>query len=250
MDIPEFSECSYYIKGTDCGPDDGILMSVLVGDIQEAAEKGASDCGFDTHDINKLNACWIVLRNRIHMIRIPKWRETITIRTWHTGVDKFYFGREYEIFDEAGSVIGYATSIWIIADINDHRPIVPGRTKGFDTAGSQNSKMVFGSPCPKLKTPARPDEKPAIIKYADYSELDHNHHVNNSRYLAWIYDAIHKNGYDTAKINDININYLNEVKDSERVDVFVVPEESGNIRVYGYKNDDIGVFAAELVYSQ
>ena len=44
MDIPEFSECSYYIKGTDCGPDDGILMSVLVGDIQEAAEKGASDC--------------------------------------------------------------------------------------------------------------------------------------------------------------------------------------------------------------
>ncbi len=249
MADPEFSECSFYIKGTDCGPDDGLLMSVLLGDIQETAELGASECGFDTYDINKHNACWIVLRNRIHINNLPRWRDTITIRTWHTGIEKFYYGREYEIFDKDRNVIGYGTSAWIIADMESHKPIIPGRTPGFDASPAQNSRMVYGEMCPKIKAPAKPERSADIIKYADYSELDHNHHVNNSRYLAWIYDALHKSGFSTSLINDFNINYLTEVKDSEKVELYVEYPEKEKIRVYGYKNDDISVFASELVYS-
>lgn len=243
----KFSECNFYIKGPECGPDDCIHMSVLMGNIQEAAEVGAADCGFDTADINSKGACWIVLRNRIHIIRLPKWRENIKIRTWHTGIDKFYYGREYEIYDEDDNRIAFASSLWIIADIESHKPIIPGKTPGFNISESQNDIKVFGENCPKLTSKIIENSNLVMAKYADYSELDHNHHVNNSRYLAWIYDVLHKENIDTSLVNEVSINYLNEVKDSEKVDLFIISKDTGHYIVQGVKNDNELVFTSEII---
>jgi len=242
----EYSEYSFYVKGPECGVDDTIHLSVLLADIQEAAEVGASECGFDTAEINSKNACWIVLRNKLHLERKPRWRETIKVKTWHTGVDKLYYGREYELYDADNIRIGYASSAWIIADMDTHRPVIPGRTPGFVAAPPQNEYMVFGETCPRLKAPQYPDTEPNIVKYGDYSELDHNHHVNNSRYMAWIFDALHKLNLDVNKFNEVNINYLSEVKDSEKVEIFVDEISDDKYIVTGYKSNKEPVFVSEI----
>ena len=82
-----------------------------------------------------------------------------------------------------------------------------------------------------------------IIKYADYTELDRNRHVNNSRYTAWAYDALFKSGYDVSSVKEISINYNNEVKQGEKVELYI-SENDGKIAVYGYKGADTKVFAA------
>ena len=88
-----------------------------------------------------------------------------------------------------------------------------------------------------------------IIKYADYNELDRNRHVNNSRYTAWAYDALFKNGYDVSRIEDIIINYNSEVLAGEKVELFLA-ESDNKVSVFGYKNTDIKVFAAEISMKQ
>ena len=95
----------------------------------------------------------------------------------------------------------------------------------------------------------RANDKPVIIKYADYNELDRNRHVNNSRYTAWAYDALFKQGIDVSLIEDIIINYNSEVLAGEKVELFI-SQNIDKISVYGYKNTDTKVFAAELTLKQ
>ena len=113
---------------------------------------------------------------------------------------------------------------------------------------SEHSSM--GACIPKVVFPDRNDvagetEKPVIIKYADFNELDRNRHVNNSRYTAWAYDALFKCGYDVTMIEDLVINYNSEVKAGEKVELFISKNED-KVTVFGYKNIDTKVFAVEI----
>ncbi|MBN1891719.1 MAG: hypothetical protein JW780_02980 [Clostridiales bacterium] len=71
-----------------------------------------------------------------------------------------------------------------------------------------------------------------IVKHADYSEIDRNLHVNNTRYVAWSMDAANYNELMKYVILSADINYLCEIKHKEKVDVFFVREGS-EVRVDG-----------------
>ncbi len=245
--MSDFSELEFYTKGTECGTDSCLAPYVLLSDLQETADKGAADNGWGRDAIGEYNCCWIILRCRIQFRKLPKWREKFTISTWSRGAKKLFFDREYEIFDEKRELIGAASSVWILADKDSHRPVFPSRLESLPQDSAESDRYALGEECPKLKIPPRPDDEPVIIKYADYTELDHNHHVNNTRYLAWVYDALFKSGYDLGKVSDININYISEVKSGQKVDIYVTSSGQG-MYIYGYREDDSGVFICEILF--
>ena len=143
-----------------------------------------------------------------------------------------------------------ATSTWILADWNTHRPVIASKRPELPPCVAESDKKVFGTNCPKIEFPDKSDvagaaDKPVIIKYADYTELDRNRHVNNSRYTAWAYDALFKSGYDVSAVKEISINYNSEVKQGEKVELYIA-DSGEKLAVYGYKDVDTKVFAAEL----
>ena len=249
-DYPPFTELEVYCKATECGIGDRLYASVLIGDLQEAAEQSSFSLGYGTDFLKENNICWIILRMHIEIDRLPLWHETFKIRTWATGLEKIYYGREFEVYDSSGNRIGKATSTWILADWNTHRPVIANKRPELPPAFIQSTDLVFGKKCPKIDFPDKADvagasDKPVIIKYADYTELDRNRHVNNSRYTAWAYDALFKSGYDVSSVKEISINYNSEVKQGEKVELYIA-DNGGKLAVYGYKDADIKVFAAEL----
>lgn len=237
-------------KATECGIGDKMFASVLIGDLQEAAEKGSYKTGYGTDFLREHDICWIILRMRLRFTRLPSWHEDFTIKTWFTGLEKISYGRDFEIIDRNGDQIGIATSTWILADWNTHRPVIARKRPELPEDRSAIDFKIFGENCPKLDFPDRDDissmtDKPVILKYADFSELDRNRHVNNSRYTAWVYDALFKAGVDVSKVNEITINYNSEVKAGEKIELYITENNEG-YRVYGYKNTDVKVFAAAL----
>lgn len=241
----KYSISDFRVFGTQCGPDDRLSPYVLMGMLQEAAERSASEDNFGTDLINTLNACWIVLRTSVEIIRLPKWGDTFHIRTWCSGLNKFYFSREYEAVDDNGEVIITGTSIWIMASMDNHRPVIPAHV-GLKYECS-NTRKPFGSDSPKLAFPDMSEfdgTEPAALKFADFSELDHNHHVNNSRYTAWAMDAIHLSGGDPEKVKTITVNFVKEVYDGEKVQLFV-RNNGQKCGVFGYKGDGEKVFSFE-----
>ena len=249
-DVQPYTELEVYCKATECGIGDKLYASVLIGDLQEAAEQSSFTLGYGTDFLKENNICWIILRMHIEIDRLPEWHETFRIRTWATGLEKIYYGREFEIYDSKGVRIGKATSVWILADWNTHRPVIANKRPELPPPFVQSKELVFGKPCPKIVFPEKSDvagtsDKPVIIKYADYTELDRNRHVNNSRYTAWAYDALFKSGYDVSAIKEISIMYNSEVKQGEKVELYI--SDSGEkLAVYGYKDGNTKVFAAEL----
>lgn len=242
----DFSEVSFYVKGTECSTNSRLSTAVFMGDLQEAADTGAADTGFDRFLIEKFNACWIILRMKVKIMDMPKWRDTFKVRTWSTGCDRFFFDREFEVFDKDNNVVAIASSIWIMADIESHRPIIPSKIEGITDFSGQGDRLVFGEKAPKQKIPMFSYVTPTVTKYGDYSELDWNGHVNNTRYIAWTCDALKKYGVDPGNISEITINYISEVKEGEKVDIFMM-ENDGEYTVYGYKEGANGVFVAQII---
>ena len=253
-EVQPYTELEVYCKATECGIGDKLYASVLIGDLQEAAEQSSNTVGYGTDFLKENNICWIILRMHIEIDRLLEWHETFKIRTWATGLEKIYYGREFEVYDSKGERIGKATSVCILADWNTHRPVIANKRPELPPPLVQSKDLVFGKPCPKVDFPDKSEvagssDKPVIIKYADYTELDRNRHVNNSRYSAWAYDALFKSGYDVSAIKEISINYNSEVKAGEKVELFICNEE-GKVCVYGYKNIDLKVFAVEFTLRQ
>ena len=249
-DAAKYTEIEVYCKATECGIGDKLYCSTLIGDLQEAAERGSHSVGYGTDFLKENSICWIILKMRLHFTELPSWHDTFRIRTWGNYIEKFYYGRDFEIYSSDNRLIGQASSTWILADWNTHRPVIANKRPELPEPVIQNTTLVFGEPCPKVAFPSRNDiagetEKPVIIKYADYTELDRNRHVNNSRYTAWAYDALFKNGYDVSLIEDLVINYNSEVKAGEKVELFITNND-GKVCVFGYKNVDTKVFAVEM----
>lgn len=246
-----YTDLETYCKATECGIGDKLFASVLIGDLQEAAERGSNKLGYGTGFLRDNNICWIILRMQLKIDRLPVWPEKFTITTWATDLQKISYGRDFEIKAEDGTVIGQATSTWILADINTHRPVIARKRPELPPYDPDNgAAKVFGKDCPKLKFPERAEveeitDNPVISKYADFSELDRNKHVNNSRYTAWAFDVLYKYGINVNTVKEITINYIAEVKSGEKVDLFLV-ENNDALLICGYKNEDIKAFCVEI----
>ena len=247
MSLPEYTEHDFYVECHECSRDDYIFPSILAGDFQEVAEDGVLACGVDTPTLKANDFCWIILRMSVEMDKFPVWKENFKIRTWGCGVDKLFWRRDYAVFDDEGNEIGRSCSDWIVADNNTHAPVRPSKVAEVfdnqDLLNAQNDRLALPYASPKLRFPNDMSVlgEPVLSKYADYSELDHNDHVNNTRYIAWAYDVLFKLGVDLYSIRKFDINYHAEVKSGEKVDIYHMNED-GNEVIYGYKGDGTKVF--------
>lgn len=218
----------YYIRSTDTDPHDELWPFALMSMIQEAACLDADYHGLGALKLDKEGYCWLLLRSSLRLNAIPKWKDTLTIDTWTNGVERLFSIRDFALTDQNGFLLGKASTSWLVVDKEGHRP------KKIDILNDSRvmepSISALGYNSPKLdETIANFPEHPVISKYADYSEIDRNYHVNNTRYIAWCLDAVGKTGIPPANFTGIDINYISEVRPGEEIDIYMtsLPVEKG-----------------------
>lgn len=238
--MDKVSEYHFQVFGPDVNFQDKLHLHSLFGMLQEAASRSAAEHGWGAEAMDKHNACWLLLRMSVTMSKLPSWQDQVTVSTWSRGFERIYFLRDFLIHDSLGHEIGKATSMWIAADKNSHRPIRPVLFAEISEEASIDKCVLYDIP-PKLDSIqldllAHESEGPSIVKYADYSEIDRNLHVNNTRYIAWSMDAAHSEALSKCDILSVDINYLSEIKFKEKVDLYV-KEDDDIILVDGIVRD-------------
>ncbi|MDO5015631.1 MAG: thioesterase [Eubacteriales bacterium] len=167
--------------------------------------------------------------------------EKLISETWADEIKAVRFRRKHLFFrqnTDLDRVFACAASDWFIADQESRRPMRP-----FDLLNPDEPEIWQGC-CPEL-TEFRVKRLPAWLdentdnesKYffrdfqADYSDLDCNNHLNNTRYLAFSLDALfsflakeqieilHK-----LQIKEIHLNFVAEVLPLETVRIFLRPQ--------------------------
>lgn len=217
--IEERNLYRFTVIGTDTDVYDSLHYHSLCSMLQEAACYDADRQGYGASVLDELQACWLILRMKIVMEQIPKWREEIYIHTKSNGYQKVFFNRDFEILDADFKRIGWATSIWVITEKDTHRPIRPNSIPGMEA-------FVRTEPFERTVDKLFPvDEnlrqhEGQITRFADFSDIDRNMHVNNTRYVAWTEDCVYRQISMKHAIQSLSIHYASEVKMGEEVKVY------------------------------
>lgn len=246
---------TYTIRSSDTDYTDRIHFHSLFALMQEAAAANVWDYGWGADTMDQLGSCWLLLRISLRLQKRPAWLEKITIETWSRGCDRLYFFRDFILHDQNKQVIGQGTSVWIAADKVTHRPLRPSEIMNYATSSSDPRKALPFDP-PKIKpqgsleTLLQASPEFTLTRYADFSEIDRNLHVNNTRYVAWCLDAAYKKGLNQEQIIGIDICYASEIIFSEKVQIVFQEQEDGRVLVDGIVIDSQKIAFSAILYRE
>jgi len=197
---------NFHIKSYESGFDGKLKLFALFNYLQEVAGNHANELGFGFDDLYRNGWFWVLARLKIQILEIPAWNETISVTTWHKGIDRLFGLRDFIVADAKNKTLMQATSAWAIIDLKNHRPQrIPDILKVDPEANyghAINEKLE--------KIPVFENVFHSAEHIVEMSELDVNNHVNNGKYVEWI-----MNGYDmefiqSHQFKSIQINYAEE----------------------------------------
>ena len=239
---------TFVIRSTDTDCNDHLHLFALFSFMQEAAYYGAEYGGLGTSTLDSRGLCWMLVRISIRLDHLPSWGDKVTVKTWNRGSRRLTWLRDYEFFDQHGVQFGAASSEWLIADARDHRPQKP------DLLPIEAQKPVFAKAAltDEIRRPGRLDVdlsvKPDLVQYADFSDIDRNRHVNNTRYAAWCMNAVHAVGgeqVDDRQVRELDIQFISELKPGDKIhcycSFFADECPDGEYRVEARRADDASV---------
>lgn len=193
-----------------------VSLVSLANFILNTAGKNASENGFGLLKLQSDNYTWVLSRLVIDMNRFPKEEEQLMIETWIQAADKFFTTRNFAITDGNGTVIGYASSLWAVIDMETRQGIP------LDTV-SALQRFATEEPTP-IGIPTRiPNVKGEVsnIFKVKYSDIDINRHVNTLHYIQWISDCFSLDFYSVHAIRRFEINFLKELTFEDEGEVFM-----------------------------
>ncbi len=127
---------------------------------------------------------WVVTDYDIEIVRLPTYNETVRIVTEAVSYNKFFCYRKFYVYDEAGKLILDILSYFVLIDF-ESRKVAP--VPDDLIAPYQSEKVKKIQRAPRYHVLENPESKDYRIRYFD---IDMNGHVNNSKYLEWMYDAL------------------------------------------------------------
>ena len=205
---------------------------------QEAAGQHAVHLGFGYDDLIVSNTAWILSRVHIEFIDAPKWREDITLTTWHKGLNRLFYLRDFILTDKDGRERVKATTSWLVLNLETRRLV---RDPDLIEDGTVCTENVIEAPADKVVMPK--DIEPVLVMEhaVAYSDLDMNCHVNNAMYMQWAMNAVNYEISSERPVKEFTINFNHEIKPMEVVSIYKAIEE---------KEDGRHVFVEGKVGSQ
>ena len=202
---------------------------------QEAAGQHAVHLGFGYDDLIATNTAWILSRVNVKFIDAPKWREDITLTTWHKGLNRLFFLRDFILTDKEGRERVKATTSWLILNLETRRLV---RDPKLIEDGTVCTENVLETPADKVQMPKGIEPMFVMDHKVVYSDIDMNNHTNNAMYMQWAMDAI---DYETASakpLKEFTINFNRETKIGDTVSIYRVEEA---------REDGLHIFVEGLV---
>ena len=197
MKIPfDMADMNGHIKLPDV-----ILLSLQVSGMQ-SIELGVSDKTI----LEEHNLVWIITDYDIEVVRLPRFAEEITIETEALSYNRLFCYRRFTIYDEAGQEIIRMLATFVLMDRDSRKvhavepDIVAPYQSDFD------KKLIRG---PKYESLEESTSKDYHVRFYD---LDMNGHVNNSKYLDWIFEVMGADFLTQYIPKKINLKYVKEVR--------------------------------------
>lgn len=163
-----------------------LTLTGVVNYFQDCSIFESEDIGVGLQFLKTHKKGWILLSWQIIIERYPKAGEQIEVGTWPTDFNGLYATRNFVMTDEAGEKIAYANSIWVYMDMQAGRPVKP--TEEDISVYKVEPELEMDYAPRKIK---KPDNVESLEGFqVTKSQIDTNHHMNNSRYIQMALDVL------------------------------------------------------------
>ena len=214
---------------------------------QEAAGCHAVELGFGYDDLIASNTAWILSRVRVDFLDTPLWREDMTLTTWHKGLNRLFFLRDFIMTDVNGKERVKATTSWLIMNLETRRLVRDPKLMEDGTICTDNA---IETPADKVQMPK--DKEPVFVMnhLVSYSDVDTNGHTNNAMYMHWAMDAVDYEISSQRPVKSFTINFNHETKPGDLVAIskVVVEQEDGRHVFVEGKVGDTSAFCVEICF--
>lgn len=213
---------------------------------QEAAGQHAVYLGFGYDDLIATNTAWILSRVHIRFVDTPMWKDDVVLTTWHKGLNRLFFVRDFRLTDKEGRTRVEATTSWLVMNLETRRLVRDPQLR----EGSECLEDVIATPAGKVQMPKDVEPQLMFEHLVAYSDIDVNGHANNAMYMQWAMDAVDYDIASTRPVKEVTINFNHETKAGDVVALYksIVKTEDGR-RVYVEgKVGDTSAFCVEIIF--
>ena len=214
---------------------------------QEAANTHAAILGFGYDDLISSRTAWILSRVNIHFLRTPLWRDEVTLSTWHKGLERLFFLRDFILTDKEGNECIKATSSWLVLNLDTRRLVRDPHLMDEGTTCSDNALEV---PAGKVQMPKDIEASFVMDHIVSYSDVDLLGHTNNAMYMHWAMDAMDYSLVSDRQVRELTVNFNHETKAGETVRIYraeVEREDGLHVFVEG-KVENVSSFCVEFIF--
>ena len=221
---------------------------------QEIAYWAAQGLGFGYDDLHVHHVAWVLSRMHFHFENPPKWRDNVTLYTWHKGADGLFYLRDFFLQDADGNRLVTCTSSWVVIDERTRRLVRPEELQDKLSTGDVDDAIAERAPkvaMPRVVRQAhQPEPEPAGEHTVVYSDVDIIGHTNNARYMVWAMDCIDYETVSGRRVRDAYINFNKETTPGTAVQLFrLKTEEDGAlVRYVEGRVDGKAAFCVKLVF--
>ena len=214
---------------------------------QEAAGRHAVYLGFGYDDLIASNTAWILSRVHVEFVDTPKWREDITLTTWHKGLNRLFFLRDFILTDKEGRERVKATTSWLVLNLETRRLV---RDPKLIEEGTVCTENVLETPADKVQMPKDVPAVYVMDHIVAYSDVDTNRHANNAMYMQWAMDTVDYEIASSRPVKEFTINFNHETKPGDVVKLYKAGFQDGErFRVFVEgKVEDQSAFCVEIVF--
>ena len=206
--IKTYSE-TFQVRATDCDKFCRLRPDMLFIQMQEGGEHHAHRLGLGYDAMMRRGLFFVLARVHLSVQRMARCGETVVHTTWPGNSNRFFCPRFHTFSLEDGTPLAAAGALWVMLDTANRKIVSP---KSVDLGFPDNSDI----PDP-VSLPTRPPVLGAfdteISRTPVYSEFDINCHVNNTKYIAWLCDALGNRSLEGMYISDLTASYEKEIRE-------------------------------------
>lgn len=232
-----------------CGSDGCIQLAEMMECFADNVMELYTQHGYDRRMLNEHGYVQMVSRSSIHINRLPRENEVMTVTVREEKPEGFQLMRHYDFLSEDGNVLVQGKSLWVIVHPSDRTVVAPEK---FEYLLESDVQSEFARKPGKIRVPKEleflGDQKILL------SHLDPNGHLTNAKYINFAVDFLPEE-YQHKKITDFRLNFCKEIKkndimhvygafDDENRRIFVVGKKKSGESESGYESS----FECEIFY--
>lgn len=216
------------IQSHHIGPNAEVNLQYLLGCMQTTADMHVDSRQIGWNDLHAKGCFWAIYRMGLQIERLPRKYDRITVNTWANPPKGVFQPRSFEVFDQHGNRLLRAQSLWLVLDDKEFRPQQVEQIIGTDLSYLIGAQDSFDIP---LKVPMTTGEPifPMVERTVLYSDIDTNHHVNNTNYVRWLIDSIPADYLKSHQIRELILNYVLQARLGDRYAVSTIPMTDGRL---------------------